>query len=36
MKKSIPAKEILMPGKLKETGLLPFFGRGGRMNSPVW
>jgi len=34
MKKSTPAKEIQMPGKLKEGGL-PFFGRGGRMNSPV-
>jgi len=34
MKKSIPAKEIHMPGKFKERGL-PFFGRGGRMNSPV-
>jgi len=34
MKKSIPAKEIRMPGKFKERGL-PFFGRGKRMNSPV-
>ena len=35
MKRSIPAKEIHMPGKLKERGL-PFFDRGERMNSPVW
>ena len=34
MKMSIPALEIHMPGKLKRRGL-PFFGRGGRMNSPV-
>jgi len=34
MKKSIPAKEIRMPGKLKGRGL-PFFDRGGRMNFHV-
>ena len=34
MKRSIPAKEIHTPGKLKRRGL-PFFDRGRRMNSPV-
>ena len=28
MRRSIPAMEIHMPGKFKERGLLPFFGRG--------